>query len=1241
VKVFVVEEESAEKAQVKLAEDLGISPTEMRCIGENQKQFSFEVLSCPATVEVEISRTGMQAIWKRISMPLGDNAPPLTPEYLIEAFKKKGVKFGFKTEAIAKEIFRITKTPGFDESSVLDVVIAEGQEPVAAQTGRPQWVINLKLFDKPAPVYAKKNEVIAKAPNATKGQEGFKVTGEIISPPVEEQFRLNTGPGIDMVRKDTETVYMTKSFGRLYYDQGVRLRLEVKTVDLQDGIKAAIETGQTSFTGAPITAADLLSVLPEQKIVHGALSVEKITEQLRNAKKWPALIVIAQGSEPKDGAAGLIRYPYQKPASDRELDTLKVENKVVFPGEILAIVPPPTEPISGQTVYGEILRGRSYNEMPIYAGKNVVQVKVNQETHFKASAYGKVFIDKDRLTVQNILKVSKDAMEVTADLFPQVKLTHQDFVGLLRDADILFGFEKEKLDADLARAFEAAKRVENFVVARGKPYQLGEDAKISFNFDQEIFKEKGMFQRKMERALLAAPGDLLMVKTLPVEAQDGMNVFREKIPVPQTMEAKDIPIKSGKLIKEVELGKEGDPKDPLRIEYRSASYGTLLWKDRSVDIKPAIYFDEEKSASIDLARVSDFKTPITVDLLKKIATEEGIKVDLDIPAIENVLRQPRPEDGTLTRVVFAKAIDAKHGADAVLDYQVEFNGRSVVAVIGSKKAKDEPPMICECVMKGDVLAVKTPAGTGEDGKTIFGRKISAQRGLDEAWVFGEGIERSTDGLKLTCSLPYPGFVMVEGGRLVVRHTVKISRDKMTATMSIYPSKKPRFQPKLEKILAMIQGAGIKNGIKKEEIRQTIDDCIEQNQPVIDLVVASGKPATRGKDASFFFSFDTGDTVGELRKDGSIDFKSKSVFQNIRQGQLLLIKRPATLGEDGFDVLGNIAPATFGQDARMEPGPGVEMSANGLEYRSTRDGIVEILPKSIKVIPGLLIPEDVSLKTGNISAGAAQVFIRGSVLPDFHVNSDKDIVIEKVAEACYIEAKESVKVRGGIIGRNKGRVRAGTTVEALYVQSGATVEAVGDVIIGSEITNSIIRTAGTLLCDSGAGTIMGGEITVYNGLKAKTIGAAGSETQTTIRLGENFFLQKQAQKRVADEGIDAKIAEYEAKAKEYNKELKAIYDEIPEATKADLKKSQELQEEYKAVFDQRKEVLANLDKLQKQKAAILNDIPRNKDVVMTVFDLIHPGVTIIYRDVIWVLKEPLKGVEIRWNSATSNLISKRI
>jgi len=817
-----------------------------------------------------------------------------------------------------------------------------------------------------------------------------------------------------------------------------------------------------------------------------------------------------------------------------------------------------------------------------------------------------------------------------------------DLVALLKDKDIHFGYEKDHLESALESAATKGVRQENFLVAKGKPIRLGVDASLKFYFKGEDFEKKGFFQKKVSTVAFTAPGDLLLEKILPVEAEDGTDVFREKIQVSKESEAKDIKIKIGENIQELELGVLGNTLDPRRIQYKSETLGILAWKDGLLEVLSTFNFDpEEKYVQLGFASKSDFGSAVTLEMIQNMAAHEGIKVNLEIAEIQKVLRQPRPPGGGIFNVLIAKAIEPKEGVDSQINYLAEFNGKPIDSFLYRKDKNDPIPLSCDCVRPRDVLAVKTPAGVGEDGKSVFGRRIAASRGKDESWLYGSGVDRTDDKLQLYCSLITPGFVMVEGGRIAVKNPVKISKDKMSASISIYPSKNPRFKPSEDKILQMLSGMGVKTGIQKQKIREALEEAMSSEKPLLDGVVAEGKAATRGKDASFYFSIDMGESVGQKRQDGSIDFKNRSTYQNVRAGELLLVKHAPQQGEEGFDVCGNILQPLIGFDARMECREGVRTSDNGLEYRATQDGIVEILEHSIRVMPGLFISEDISFKTGNIEAGNTQVIIKGSVLPDFKVTAERDITVEKVAEACSIATPESIRIRGGIIGREKAYMKAGKDLEALYISTGATVEAAGNITIGSEVLNSKVRAGGFITCVENAGTVCGGEISFFLGMRAKVVGAAGSETQTIIRFGEHYFKQREAEEKIAKLGLDAEIADLDSKAKALAKDLNDIYAQIPEASKTDIARSQRLQEDYKRSFEQRRAFVGSIEKLQLRRQEIVAEVPQNKDASLVVTDLIHPGVTIIYKDVVWQLKEPMRAVEIRWSATTSNLVSKRL
>jgi len=1242
MRVFTIDDEDAERAKLKLVQDLGISSQDIRLLKKEHKKCSFEVLTCPADIEVEISRDAMKAYLRRVRLPIGEKVPKLNTDLVIELLKVKGIKAGIKFDIISKEIHQILRTPGYDDSVPINLLIAEGTGPISGQAGRPQWVINLKLFKDKDPVYARKGEVLARAPAATKGQEGFRVNAEVIKPVLEEQFKLTVGQGIEILQSDSETTYVTKDFGRLFYDEGVRLRLESKMTDQREGLDAAITTMPKSFSGARITASDLIQVSESIGVKFGILSPSEIEAQLKASKNWPATITIAKGQDVVDGSAGETLHLYRKPATESPMDQARAKERISFPQEDILILKAPKIPVDGKTAFGEVLRGRPFSELALYPGKNVTKEKRGEDIVFKASLYGRVVVDKDRVSVENIAKIVKQGMEVTLDVFPQRLLSQQDVVNILREMDVLTGFDKDKLERDLIEIYKSGDRKPEFKLAAGKSASGGTDARLELFFDKENFKEKGLFQKKTSHLYFAAPGDLLATKYLPADAQHGLNVFREKIPVPKSQMPKDISMKSGENIREIEIGEMGSETDPLRIEYRADRMGTLVWKEGFVDLSSSLSFSkDEREAKLKVVGKTDFGTSISEEMIQKMADEEGIRVDLDWNEIRRVLKLRRESEDQLHEVIIVKAVDPKHGDNARIQYFVGFNGKSVEDLLGQRKGGDESPQICDCVRPGDVLAMKTPAGIGTDGKTIFGRRIPAERGLDEAFLTGFGVDKSKDGFQIYSSLNCPGYVMVEGGKLVVRSTVQIAKDKMSATVSIFPSRNPRFMIREEKIVSMLNGAGVSFGIRNRTLQEVLEEALESEKPVLNALMAEGRKPEKGRDASFKFAVDVGDGVGEMRADGSVDFKNRNIFQSVRKGQLLVIKQPPVQGADGVDVCGNILPGRMGVDANLQPGTGVEVTENGIEYRSIIAGILEVQAKSIRVIPGLYIATDVGPKTGNIHGAAAQVFIKGGVFPDFEVTSDADISVEKDIEACRVVSKGVLKVRGGIIGKNKGFFYSKNLLEANYITAGAVVECEGNISIRSEILNSKITTGGVLVCEEGAGAIVGGEVFAFRGLKAKVLGASGAETQTIIHLGENIFELREAEKEVREKGIAKQIEDLKEKLRPITAELKTIYDSIAEVSKNNLQEGQKLQAEYRRKFDQRQELASQLDEFLKQRDEIIQKVPLFKDFVVTVSDLIHPGTVFIYEDVRWVLKEPIRGVEIRWNVSTSNFISKRL
>ena len=107
MKVFKVKAENADGARSQLATDLGVQETDIKLVKEAGKEFTFEALSCPPVLDIDISVDKMRARIRRVQLPIGETAPKLTTDFVLKKLKEKGVTFGLKPEVITEELFKI------------------------------------------------------------------------------------------------------------------------------------------------------------------------------------------------------------------------------------------------------------------------------------------------------------------------------------------------------------------------------------------------------------------------------------------------------------------------------------------------------------------------------------------------------------------------------------------------------------------------------------------------------------------------------------------------------------------------------------------------------------------------------------------------------------------------------------------------------------------------------------------------------------------------------------------------------------------------------------------------------------------------------------------------------------------------------------------------------------------------------------------------------------------------------
>jgi hypothetical protein len=166
--------------------------------------------------------------------------------------------------------------------------------------------------------------------------------------------------------------------------------------------------------------------------------------------------------------------------------------------------------------------------------------------------------------------------------------------------------------------------------------------------------------------------------------------------------------------------------------------------------------------------------------------------------------------------------------------------------------------------------------------------------------------------------------------------------------------------------------------------------------------------------------------------------------------------------------------------------------------SAIDGIVTRTDREkVNVFPIYEVSGDVDYNIGNIDF-IGSVVIRGNVLNGFKVKAAGDIRVTGGIEAAELEAGGSIDIGAGILGQNKGYVKAGKNIKSSFIQDG-NVEAGEDVLVTQSIMHSTIRAGRNVVCLGGKGLIVGGLIQAGEQVLTRTIGNSMS-TVTSIEVG---------------------------------------------------------------------------------------------------------------------------------------------
>lgn len=433
-------------------------------------------------------------------------------------------------------------------------------------------------------------------------------------------------------------------------------------------------------------------------------------------------------------------------------------------------------------------------------------------------------------------------------------------------------------------------------------------------------------------------------------------------------------------------------------------------------------------------------------------------------------------------------------------------------------------------------------------------------------------------------------------------SIEISKDKMLGVISFTPPSEGEERLTEDEIRSAIAAASITTGIIEDDLKE----LCQKHQYNYKYIIAKGKLPQDGQDGYIKFNFDVEglkQLKPKINEDGTVDLKDLSAVKNVKKGDVLARKVPATEGEDGYNILGQTLRGKRGKEARIPKGRNTVILEDNLTLVSEIDGKLEYDDHNVYINSVYNVMGDVDSSIGNIDF-VGDVVIYGGIHTGFTVRAGGSIEVKGSVDDAIIEAGKDIILSYGIQGTEKSRLVAGGDIIAKFIQN-AHAEAGGNVITEA-ILHSTVTAGNSVKVEMGKGTIVGGNVSATNLIVAKSIGSPmGTVTALQIGMPPSIYIEY---KRLGEE--------LKHKAESLNKVDQSIKFLLSKGTQLDTQKKIMLQK-----FNLTRQPLCEEYEEVKAKYKVLGNRLNNvQEGIIKFADTVYPGVKVTFGNLVKYIDE---------------------
>ncbi len=457
--------------------------------------------------------------------------------------------------------------------------------------------------------------------------------------------------------------------------------------------------------------------------------------------------------------------------------------------------------------------------------------------------------------------------------------------------------------------------------------------------------------------------------------------------------------------------------------------------------------------------------------------------------------------------------------------------------------------------------------------------------------------------------------MIEIGQNIL---LEISKDCLSAYITLIKDENDSIDVNLTEYIDEIK-SHIKYGLDKSKLISILSNKTLNTK----ILIAKGLAPVNGKDGSIKYNFDMEKPLlPKINPDGTVDYRELDAVNSVEKNYVLAEIIPPSEGKVGIRVSGEEISYKKGRTPKFNYGENVSLSFDGNSLTSNISGLVECIAGKICVLDILKV-ENVDSSIGNIDFDGS-IIVEKDILNGYSVKVTNSAEVKGAVEGGYIKAGGDVLIRQGIQGYNKLAIESNGNLSTKFIEN--AIIKVNSNITSEAIMHSDVSSNSNVLVLGRKGLIVGGVTRATYEIRARIIGSTMATT-TVVEVGANPNL----------------IERYE----EIKECLKTRQDNLGKIKQSlnilePLNNQNKLDKRKKDLYDDLKKAKLSLnidiDKLEKEKTKINDELKRTTNGQIKVADTIYPGVKVVIGDSYMFIKKEMKrctfyreGGEIRVGS----------